>query len=250
MPNLNSKTIIVVGASRGFGRAIAEQAAEDRKKVIAVARSADALAELTESHANIVADVADASDPTTSARLFARWKPDELVLAAGAQPVMRALRDYDWESFARPFETDTKMTFHWLRNALVLPMKAQGRIVVISSGAALFGSAMSGGYAPAKQAQRFIANYARQEALSAGLDLRLQVILPQLNPNTRLGAAAVNAYAAKAGEEPAEFVAKRFGEALTPSIAAQAVSSLLAGEKNERDEWMLTGKGLSPLPNS
>ena len=161
---------------------------------------------------------------------------------------MRPLSRYDWESFERPFQTDTKLTFHWLRDALNQPLARGGRIVVFSSGAALHGSPLSGGYAPAKQAQRFICNYIRQEAQERELGWRLQVLLPQLNPNTELGAAGVKGYAAKAGESPQEFVRKRFGQPLTPQLAGSEVRRLLEGELDEHDEFMLTGKGLSPLP--
>ena len=231
-----------------MGREIAALAADNGKRVIAVARSTQALSDLASSSSKITAEVADASCATTAARLLARWHPDEVVLCAGAEPVMRSIRDYDWESFAQPFEVDAKTTFHWLGNALVAPMKATGRIVVFSSGAALHGSALSGGYAPAKQAQRYLANYVRQEASAAQLGLRIQVVLPQLNPNTRLGAAAVAGYAAKAGEAPEAFVKKRFGTPLTPSIAASAISEMLSGVHDQYNEMMLTGKGLTPLP--
>lgn len=246
---MSMQTTIVVGASRGFGRAISENLASKGHRVIAVARNTEALSALQEGSENISVEVADASDPTASARLMAQWNPDNVILAAGAQPVMRPLSAYDWESFERPFQTDAKMTFHWLRDALLQPMKTGGRIVVFSSGAALHGSFLSGGYAPAKQAQRYLTNYARQEAKERKLELTLHTLLPQLNPNTRLGAAGVAAYAAKAGETTEQFVRKRFGNPLTPEIAAQAVTSVLNGEHDEHGELMLVGKGLIPVPS-
>lgn len=240
------KKIVVVGASRGLGRAVALKLAE-RARVVAIARDARALETLAAEHADITVEPGEATDPTFSGRVLAQHEPDALVLVAGAQPLMQPISQYDWESFERPFQTDTKLTFHWLRDALRLPMKPGGRIVVFSSGAAIGGSFLSGGYASAKQAQRFLCNYARQEATERDLGLTVQCLLPQLNPNTRLGAAGIAAYARRAGESVDGFVKKRFGVALTPDVAAAEVARALAGELDDHAELMLTGKGASPL---
>jgi NAD(P)-dependent dehydrogenase (short-subunit alcohol dehydrogenase family) len=70
---------------------------------------------------------------------------------------------------------------------------------VISSGAAVQGSPLSGGYAGAKATQRFISAYAQEEARRAGLDITFTAVLPRITPLTDLGRPAVQAYAARAG---------------------------------------------------
>lgn len=246
MTELEGQRIAVVGASRGLGRGVALALADAGASVLALARSAPGLAGLDA--ANVKARAADAADPASVAHLHEDDPPDAVVLVAGARPALGPLGSYEWEAFLRPFEVDAKATFHWLKAAL-RHAPTPSRVVVFSSGAALHGSPLSGGYAPAKQAQRFLCQYARLEAQERGLDLRIQCILPQLNPNTGLGRAGVRAYASRAGETEEEFVRKRFGETpLGPAAAGAALVELLGSPVHDgAAELMLTGDGLRAI---
>jgi NAD(P)-dependent dehydrogenase (short-subunit alcohol dehydrogenase family) len=178
------------------------------------------------------------------------YEPDGVVLVAGAQPVMRPIHRQSWETFSRNWNVDTQAAFHWVQAAMSAGMHGgrTRRLLVISSGAALHGSPLSGGYAPAKQAQRFLCDYARKECARMTLKLSIQTLLPQLNPNTDLGAASVAAYAALAGETKEEFVRRRFGDTpLSPAIAGREVLRLLTEPEYEAPEYLLTGRGLSAL---
>src|SRR5262249_23176862 len=148
-----------------------------------------------------------------------------VVLCAGASPLLRPVHLHTWETFSENWEVDTKATFVWLRNALLLPMKPGSHIIVVSSMAAVQGSPLSGGYAGAKRMQWLMAQYASDEAKCLKLNLRIHCLLPMLNPNTDLGRAAVNAYAERAGVTP-ELFAQRFTPSLTPAIMGQAVADL------------------------
>ena len=106
------------------------------------------------------------------------------MLSAGAPPALGALHEQTWETFATNWGVDAKGTFVWLRQALRQPMKRGGHIVVVSSGAAVQGSPVSGGYASAKRAQWFMADYAATESERAGLGLKVHCVLPALNPST------------------------------------------------------------------
>jgi len=118
---------------------------------------------------------------------------------------------------------------------------------VISSGAALHGSALSGGYAGAKATQRFITAYAQDEARRAGLDITLTTVLPRLTPMTDLGRPAVRAYAQRSGQTEAEYL-ERFGEPLTPKAAGAAMRELTRSDQADlAPEYLLTGAGLKPL---
>jgi NAD(P)-dependent dehydrogenase (short-subunit alcohol dehydrogenase family) len=239
---------VVVGASRGLGRGIAEAFDDAGASVIAVARSAGALAELTEIRPSIRAEVADAADPTLAATLIERHNPDLLALVAGAAPVLRPLHHHTWETFSLNWESDVRIAFTWLREALLLPLRPGSRILVMSSGAATQGSPLSGGYAGAKSTIRFIAGYAADEARRAGLGIDVISVLPRLTPSTELGLAAVAAYAARAEVSEEQYRA-RLGTPVTPQGAGSAFVTLASGDeaRNGALAYSLTGdQGLQP----
>ena len=241
-------TTIVVGASRGLGRGIATALARAGAPVIAVARTAEALSELAGADGkSIRPEVADASDPTVAARLLDRYDPDALILVAGASPPLRPLQDQTWETFSVNWNSDVRIAFQWLGAALRRPLRPGSRVIVISSGAALHGSALSGGYGGAKATQRFITAYAQDEARRAGLDITLTTVLPRLTPMTDLGRPAVRAYAQRSGQTEAEYL-ERFGEPLTPKAAGAAMRELTRSDQADlAPEYLLTGAGLKPL---
>ncbi len=239
------QTAVVIGASGGFGQGIVRALAAKPMRVLAVAREAAPL-EAIAKETGAELETGDATDEATAARILQQWQPDLVVLCAGASPVLRPLQLHTWETFALNWEVDTKAAFVWLRNALLLPMKPGSHIVVISSGAAIHGSELSGGYAGAKRTQWFIAKYAALEAGRNKLDLRIQCLLPMLSPNG-LGLAAIAAYAERAGLSQEEF-SKRFGPPLTPAIIGQAIVDLHdnPGQWNQL-AYTIGGNGLAPV---
>jgi len=189
---------------------------------------------------------ADAADPVTAGQLMDRYQPQLLVLAAGAAPLSRPLDQQTWQSFSRNWEVDVQQVFHWSREALLRPLEPGSVVIAFSSGAALHGSPLSGGYAGAKATIRFIASYAAEESERNGLGIRFVSVLPQLTPATELGAAAVAAYAARAGMDVAGFLATR-GPALTPDQAGQAVLDLAADSAASSGAYLLSAGGLKEL---
>jgi NAD(P)-dependent dehydrogenase (short-subunit alcohol dehydrogenase family) len=247
MSELSGRSAVVVGASRGLGRGIATALADAGADVIAVARTGSALADRVARTPRVRPEVADAVDVTAAGSLLDRYDPDVVVLVAGASPLARPLHQHTWETFSVNWHTDVRMTFAWVRAALLKPLRPGSRIVVVSSGAALAGSPLSGGYAGAKSTQRFITAYAAEEAQRAELDITLTAVLPQLTPLTDLGRAAVAAYAARQGQSVADYLAQR-GEPLSPELAGAALVDLLRTEAAETaPEYLLTGAGLQPL---
>lgn len=244
---LSDRTAMIVGASRGLGRGIATAAAQAGATVVAVARSQTPLAELAAEADAIQFEVADAADPVAAGVLLDRHEPDVVVLVAGASPLLRPLQQHTWETFSANWQSDVRVAFHWLREALLRPLADGSRVVVISSGAALAGSPLSGGYAGAKATERFITAYAQQEADRAGLGIRFTAVLPRLTPLTGLGRPAVKAYAARNGQSEDEYVAAA-GEPLTPAGAGAAVVELLqANPETLAPDYLLTAAGLSAL---
>jgi NAD(P)-dependent dehydrogenase (short-subunit alcohol dehydrogenase family) len=245
--SLSKKTAIVTGASRGLGRGVVEALASRGARVVAVARSKDALSELARATPGVVPVAGDATDEALAERLLTQENADLVVLCAGAMPVLGPLHELQWSDFQTNWNVDAKSTFHWLRHALRLPMKRGGHVVVVSSGAAVQGSPVSGGYASAKRAQWFMADYAATESARAELGLRVHCLLPMLNPSTALGRAGIAAYAARAGVTPEAFAA-RFAPPLTPAIMGQGVVELFeSSERFTQVAYRIGGGGLSPI---
>jgi NAD(P)-dependent dehydrogenase (short-subunit alcohol dehydrogenase family) len=249
MNDLSQMTTIVAGASRGFGRAISIALAEAGAPVIAVARTRELLIDPPDRRAGIQPEVADASDPTVAGSLLDRFQPRAIVVVAGASPLLRPLQHHTWETFSVNWHTDVRIAFHWVREALLKPLAPGSRVIVISSGAALQGSPLSGGYAGAKATQRFITAYAQDEATRADLGITFTAVLPRLTPHTELGRPAVRAYAARNGKTEQQYL-EPFGEALTPERAGAAAVELLGTDADRvAPAYLLTGAGLQTLPS-
>jgi NAD(P)-dependent dehydrogenase (short-subunit alcohol dehydrogenase family) len=204
--DLSEMTTIVAGASRGLGRGISTALAEAGAPVITVARTRERLADEPADGARIRPELADAGDPTVAGSLLDRYEPRAIVLVAGATPLLRPLQHHTWETFSVNWHTDVRIAFHWVREALLKPLQPGSRVIVISSGAALQGSPLSGGYAGAKATQRFITAYAQDEATRADLGITFTAVLPRLTPLTDLGRPAVRAYAARSGQTEQQYL--------------------------------------------
>jgi 3-oxoacyl-[acyl-carrier protein] reductase len=176
-------------------------------------------------------EVADAGDPTVPASILDRYEPAAVILVAGAPPHMRPLQQQTWETFSVNWNTDVRITFHWLREALLTPLRPGSKVVVVSSGAAVNpnGSPLSGGYAGAKATQRLITGYAQDEAALAGLDITFTTVLPKFAPMTGVGRPAVRAYAAQAGQTVDDFLQSQPPQ-LTPEIADTALVELVQAD--------------------
>lgn len=249
--HLSSKTTVVVGASRGLGRGISTALAEAGAHVVGVSRTHTPSVDQAIRTCSIEIEIADAADPTTPASILDRYEPEVVILVAGATPHMRPLQQHTWETFSVNWQTDVRIAFHWLREALLKPLRPGSRMVVFSSGAALNpnGSPLSGGYAGAKATQRLITGYAQDEARRAGLDITFTTVLPQFAPQTGVGRPAVRAYAAQAGLSVEEFLRQQPFHLLSPDIAGTAVLELVqADPATIAPAYLLNGAGLQKLP--
>lgn len=236
---------VVVGASRGLGRGIATAFAAAEAPVVAVARSAEALSTLAADRGRIEVEVADATDTSVAATVLERHDPSTVVVVAGASPTMRPLQEQTWETFSANWHADVQIAFHWLRHALRKPLRPGSRVIVISSGAALAGSPLSGGYAGAKATQRFLTAYAQEESDREALRITFTAVLPRITPATDLGRAAIAAYAARSGQSQEDYL-RRFGNPLAPEGAGAAVLELTQAPA-VGPAYLLTGDGLQEL---
>jgi NAD(P)-dependent dehydrogenase (short-subunit alcohol dehydrogenase family) len=243
---LEDKTAIVVGASRGLGRGVLEAFLAAGATVVGVARDVRSLEQLAAANPRLRPLAADATDPVVAGNLMTEWRPDVLALVAGAAPLLRPIHLHTWETLSLNWNVDVRIAFNWLREALLLPLAPRSRVIVMSSGAAIFGSPLSGAYAGAKATERFLAEYAAQESKRLGLGIAITAVLPRLTPATSLGRPAVIAYAAREGLAEKEYIA-RLGNPVTPAIAGEAFVALATQREGEAGSYLLTAEGLRPL---
>jgi NAD(P)-dependent dehydrogenase (short-subunit alcohol dehydrogenase family) len=244
---VSGTTALVTGASRGFGRAIATALSRAGAHVVGVARDTARLEQLREELGGSLTPVtADAADPVVAGELIDEYQPQTLVLNAGATPLPRPLHHHTWQTFSRNWDVDVQQVFHWTREALLRPLDPGSVVIAFSSGAALAGSPLSGGYAGAKAGIRFIASYAAEESEREQLGIRFVSVLPKLTPATGVGAPFATAYAARAGVDAATFQEK-LGPVLTPEQTGNAIAELAADRSYRENAYLLTPAGLDPL---
>ena len=238
----------MTGASRGFGRATTIELASKGARVVGVARSEDPLQELKDQLGDaFVPEVADVTDPSLPVRLVSTYHPQTVVLNAGAIPPVGLLSEQTWETFSTNWNVDVQHVFNFVREAIRAPLDPGSTVVSLSSGAAVPGSPMSGGYAGAKSTIRFISSYAGLEAQRNQLALRFVAVLPQLTPATDLGRVYTEVYAAQAGMSETQFLEGRFGGALSVEGAGQSISDLAVDDSLTAEAYVLSARGLQPI---
>jgi len=243
--DLKGQTALVVGASRGFGRGIVESLVARGMTVTAVARTREDLEEVErKTSAKII--VADATDEQAIEQLLLEAKPNLLVLSAGTTLDLRPLHEHTWETFSKPWEVDTKLTFLWVRAALRADQGPQ-HVVVFGSGAALFGSPLSGGYAGAKKMNGFIAEYAAGVTSRTKRPIRFHCLIPPMSPYTEFGAAAARAYAKVAGKTFEDFVRQLPSPPTPADIGTSVVELQQDAEKWNQISYRVSADGLSPV---
>src|SRR3984957_18311486 len=228
--SLREKNIVVTGGSRGLGLGLVEALVARGASVTVVARDADALAAVR-ARLGVATIAADVTDQSAANRILGEVRPDILVLNAGAKPPMNRLDQMSWADFTATWETDVKGGLYWMQAALNLPLKPGSRVLVGSSGAAVNGSPLSGGYAGAKRMLWIMARYANGVSEQKQLGIRFQAILPmQIIGGTGVGDAGAGAYARAFGLEREEYLA-RFGAPMPPRVFGKKVVSLLDDPK-------------------
>jgi NAD(P)-dependent dehydrogenase (short-subunit alcohol dehydrogenase family) len=248
MLTLNGKNMVVIGASRGVGRQVAEAGVRNGMRVLAVARQETRLRQLAKEVPGTEILALDASDEGAPGKAFRVLTPDILVVAAGAFPPAAPLHEQSWQQFSVNWEADVKIAFHFVKAALSRPLAAGSSIILISSGAALAGSPNSGGYAGAKRTQLFIASYGQKESDRLKLGLRFSALAPRMMPDTELGKHAVAGYSRYLGISAADFI-KSMAAAPTSTDVATAVIELAAdAERAKGKAFVVSGKGLEAVP--
>ena len=244
---LTGNNTVVIGGSRGVGRRIVEAAIRNGARVLAVARQELPLRQLAQEVAGTEVLSLDATDEGAPSKVFDVLQPDILVLCAGAFPPAAPLHEQSWREFAVNWETDVKIAFHFCKAALSRPLSAGARVILISSGAALAGSPISGGYAGAKRTQIFMANYSQKESDRLGLGLRFMALAPRIVPDTELGRHAIAGYSRYLGISAGDFIQGMASPPASYDVATAVVELATNPDQSKGKVYIVSGKGLEAV---
>lgn len=249
MTNLEGKTAAVIGASFGVGKAVAKALLAKGTRVTAVARGTEGLAALrAELGQSLETLQADATLADTAPRVLGDLRPDFVVLTAGVRPHMGSVDELPWETFSEAWNADTQAAFRVVQAALRLPLRPGSVIVVVSSGAAINGSYLTGGYAGAKRMQWLLTDYAQKLSDAKQLGIRFLAVLPkQLIEGTAIATLGSEGYGKALGIGSTEYL-KRFD---VPLDCDKVAAAIVAGLQGELDPSLtavaVTGTGIEPL---
>jgi NAD(P)-dependent dehydrogenase (short-subunit alcohol dehydrogenase family) len=245
----NQKVALVTGASSGVGKETARALISKGLRVVGVARNAERLRALkSELGENLETFQGDASLPETAERLLRELRPDLVVLAGGITPRMGRLDELSWSDFSETWNVDLKASFHFVKGALTLPLVSGSTVALLSSGAAINGSHLSGGYAGAKRMQWMMADYAQKVSDERKLGIRFLAVLPkQLIEGTKIAALASTTYGALQGISSAAYM-KRFDVPLDAEKVADVIVNGFSGALAPGvTAFGVTGTGAEPL---
>ena len=232
MQHLQGQRAVVIGGNRGLGLAMAESLVARGARVTVVGRDEQRLTEVA-NRLGVEIVRGDATDEVLAKRVLGDVRPTLLLINAAAVPGLEPIHEQTWEGFSRTWNNDVKATFHWLQHALRLPLAKGSRVLLSSSGAAVNGSPLSGGYAGAKRMIWLMAQYATGVSKELELGITVQALVPrQMIGETEHGRIAAEAYAKRRGVSVSEFLAG-FGAPLSPKQVGEHVATLLTDPKYE-----------------
>jgi serine 3-dehydrogenase len=137
------KTILITGATSGFGRATADRFAKEGWRVIGTGRRADRLRELQDELADaflpLEIDMRDLEAVESLAKLSAPWGDIDLLLNnAGLAPPTTPLAETDWQLLEQVIETNVTGLVALTRALLPKLIERKGQIINLSSVAATY----------------------------------------------------------------------------------------------------------------
>lgn len=138
-----SKTILVTGATAGFGRATARRFAKEGWRVIGTGRRAERLRELSDELGDnflpLEVDMRDLGPVESLAELSPPWGAIDLLLNnAGLAPPTTPLPETDWERIEQVIDTNVTGVVALTRALLPKLVERKGQIINLSSVAATY----------------------------------------------------------------------------------------------------------------
>jgi serine 3-dehydrogenase len=136
-----TKTILITGATSGFGRAAARRFAKEGWRVVGTGRRAERLRELQEELVDALLpleiDMRDLESVESLARLSAPWSEIDLLLNnAGGAPPTSSLPETDWARLQEVIDTNVVGLVALTRALLPKLIERKGQIINLSSVAA------------------------------------------------------------------------------------------------------------------
>ena len=171
----------VVGVGPGNGEALARRFSADGYAVALLARRTDLSARLAEELPRARAYACDAAEATSVAEAFERIRADlgevdVLVFNAGSG-VWGTIEEVSPEDFERAWRVNTLGLFLAARQAIpAMRRRGQGAIIVVGATASRRGVAGTAAFAPAKMAQRGLAESIARHLWPAGIHVALIIV--------------------------------------------------------------------------
>ncbi|HYN57651.1 MAG TPA: SDR family oxidoreductase [Motilibacterales bacterium] len=170
---------MVTGASRGIGRALAEDLVARGWRVAALGRDVDLLAGLAAAAPpdRVLPLVADVTDGTAMARalaaLHALWRiPDLVVANAGSLTAVGPTWEADPDQWWHDLEVNVRGVFTTIRDVVpAMVARGSGRIVVMSSGMGRFPSPWTSAYGASKAAASHLVSSLAVELAGTGVSV-------------------------------------------------------------------------------
>ena len=213
--SLKDKRAVVTGGSRGLGLGLVEALVAEGANVTVVARGMDAL-EAVEAQTWSRDHLGRCNRSRRRQSHPCRYPTGYFGAHRGCHAEDGTIGPAELGRFFRCLGNGRQSRPVLASGALNLPLRPGSRVLVGSSGAAVTGWQMSGGYGGSKRMLWFMAKYANGISQELNLGIRFQAIVPrQMILGTGTGDAAAGAYSGSMGITPEQFVA-RFGAPMPP----------------------------------
>ncbi|KAG7291607.1 hypothetical protein NEMBOFW57_001626 [Staphylotrichum longicolle] len=166
---MESKVVIVTGASRGIGLAVAQTLLAASHKVVLVSRSAEQLQELKERYPSLVAylaadmTVADTAFRVKELAILTFGKIDGVVVNHGVLSPMTRIENASIEEWKKLYDANFFSALALTKETIPHLREAKGRIVYVSSGAATGAYTSWGAYGSSKAALNSLSKHVAVE---------------------------------------------------------------------------------------
>ncbi len=224
---LKGKTVLITGASKGIGRAIAEQTASNNIHFILVARSIDLLKEveatLLQKGATIQIIVADLREESDVDSIINQLSHVDIIISNAGKSIRRSL----WDSLDRFTDIDRTAKVNYLGPTrlilgLLPKMKKNGVIINVSALNVLLN--------PAKK-------WAVYQGSKAAFDQWFRSIVPELKQRGVKGKSVYLPLVRTAMIAPTEHYKKY--PAMSPEAVAKIIARLMVNKRSRYRPWWL-----------